>query len=140
MLILPFLGLQNYPFFHRGYFSSHVKSPLLVWDMLKIKFQDWNVLNGWNLYFHWPLLDCTRTITKIWHKTFQRFRMDGFWGNLKTHWSSLDATDLLTLFYITLLALFIFAANRLFVGKFFYSSISFKCSELFRLHQFKTWG
>ena len=45
--------------------------------------------------------------------------MDVFWGNLKTHWSSLDATDLLTLFYITLLALFIFAANRLFVGKFF---------------------
>ena len=45
--------------------------------------------------------------------------MDGFWGNLKTHWSSLDATDLLTLFYIALLALFIFAANRLFVGKFF---------------------
>ena len=44
--------------------------------------------------------------------------MPCLWEKLKAHWSSLDLTDLLILFYIALLALFIFAANRLFVGKF----------------------
>ena len=46
------------------------------------------------------------------------FRMSNFLENLKSHWSSLGLIDLLVLVYIFLLALFIFAANRLFVGKF----------------------
>ena len=46
------------------------------------------------------------------------FRMSCFLANLKSHWSSLDLIDLLILVYISLLALFIFTANRLFVGEF----------------------
>ena len=46
------------------------------------------------------------------------FRMSCFLENLKSHWSSLDLIDLLILAYISLLALFIFTANRLFVGEF----------------------